>query len=156
MRAFSGSHPRQTNSADPGGRIILEQVVEAIFDAGYNLTDMQGSKTNVYIGSCLNETEHCRYFIKPVPDDYAIVGCAKSMLANRVSYWLGLNGTSFTQDTACSSAGYCLEQAYRDMRENRCDYALVSGANLILNHESSLQFARLVTETMNYFLFYFK
>lgn len=63
------------------------------------------------------------------------------MLANRVSYWLGLNGPSFTADTACSSSMFAFDQAYRALLEDRCDNAIVASCNLCLHPIVSLQFA---------------
>lgn len=64
------------------------------------------------------------------------------MLANRISYSLGLNGPSFLIDTACSSSMYALDCAFSAMRTGECDAALVGGANLILHPYVTLQFSR--------------
>lgn len=65
------------------------------------------------------------------------------MLANRISYWLGANGPSYTVDSACSSSLLALEHAYRCIKEGQCDAAIVGGANLCLHPYVSLQFSRL-------------
>jgi len=65
------------------------------------------------------------------------------MLANRISYWLGINGPSYTLDSACSSSLYALENAYRSMLDGQCDAAIVGGANLCLHPYVSLQYSRL-------------
>lgn len=65
------------------------------------------------------------------------------MLANRVSFALGLRGPSFMIDTACSSSMYALDCAFNSMRIGECDSALVGGTNLLLHPNVSLQFARL-------------
>lgn len=67
------------------------------------------------------------------------------MLANRVSYWLGVTGPSYTLDSACSSSLYAVEHAYRCMQDGQCDAAIVGGANLCLHPYVSLQFSRLGT-----------
>lgn len=64
------------------------------------------------------------------------------MLANRVSFCLGLNGPSFLCDTACSSSMYALDIAFNSIRSGECDAALVGGSNLILHPYVTLQFAR--------------
>lgn len=66
------------------------------------------------------------------------------MLANRISYTLGLHGQSFLIDTACSSSMYALDVAFTAMRNGECDAALVGGANLLMHPYISLQFARFV------------
>lgn len=64
------------------------------------------------------------------------------MLANRVSYSLGLTGPSFLLDTACSSSMYALDVAFSSIRSGECDAALVGGSNLLLHPYTTLQFAR--------------
>ncbi len=66
------------------------------------------------------------------------------MLANRISYTLGLHGQSLSLDTACSSSMYALDLAFTAMRNGECDAALVGGANLLIHPYTSLQFARFV------------
>lgn len=65
------------------------------------------------------------------------------MLANRISYSLGLNGPSFLLDTACSSSMYAMDSAFTALRNGECDAALVGGANLVMHPYVTLQFARL-------------
>lgn len=64
------------------------------------------------------------------------------MLANRISFTLGLQGQSFLIDTACSSSMYALDMAFTAMRNGECDAAIVGGANLLIHPYTSLQFAR--------------
>lgn len=66
------------------------------------------------------------------------------MLANRISYSMGLTGPSYLLDTACSSSLYALDCAFSAMRNGECDAALVGGSNLILHPYVTLQFARSV------------
>lgn len=68
------------------------------------------------------------------------------MLANRVSYCLGLTGPSFMLDTACSSSMYALDAAFSAIRNGECDAALVGGSNLCLHPYTTLQFARFSTQ----------
>jgi fatty acid synthase, animal type len=69
--------------------------------------------------------------------------CSRAMLANRISYTLGLIGPSFLLDTACSSSMYALDMAFNSIRNGECDAALVGGSNLLLHPYVTLQFARL-------------
>lgn len=62
------------------------------------------------------------------------------MLANRVSYSLGLTGPSFTLDTACSSLMYALHAAARSIEAGECDAAIVGACNLMLLPQASQQF----------------
>ncbi|XP_031782353.1 fatty acid synthase-like [Nasonia vitripennis] len=65
------------------------------------------------------------------------------MLSNRISYWLGVTGPSYTIDSACSSSLYAMENAYRAINEGLCDAAIVGGGNLCLHPYVSMQFCKL-------------
>lgn len=64
------------------------------------------------------------------------------MLANRVSYCLGLEGPSIVVDTACSSSMYALDLAFNALRNGEIDSAIVAGTNIILSPYVTLQFVR--------------
>jgi acyl transferase domain-containing protein len=64
------------------------------------------------------------------------------MLANRVSFALGIRGPSYIVDTACSSSMTALDSAFSSLMTGECDAALVGGANLLLHPNTSMQFAK--------------
>lgn len=74
---------------------------------------------------------------------YGITGCSKAMYANRISFWLGLTGPSYTIDSGCSSSIFAIENAYRAIRSGQCDGALVGAASLCLHPHMALQFVKL-------------
>lgn len=76
-------------------------------------------------------------------EGYGLLGCSKSMFANRVSFSFDFNGPSYAMDTACSSAMYGLHHAVAAMRNGECDAAIVGGLNLLLRPATSLQFHKL-------------
>ncbi|EFN85168.1 Fatty acid synthase [Harpegnathos saltator] len=128
---------------DPMSRCLLEHTYEAIVDAGVNPKDLRGTKTGVIVGTCFSETEWVHVYEKPQVAGLGGLGCRRCMLANRISHWLGTTGPSYMMDAACSSSIYILEQAYRNIRSGMCDDMIVAGANLCLNPQTSLQYARL-------------
>ncbi|KAL3270433.1 hypothetical protein HHI36_020988 [Cryptolaemus montrouzieri] len=140
---YFGVHHRQANSLDPMVRIFLEKTVEAILDAGLHPSELEGTKTGVFVGSCFSESEKDWFFDNVEPQQFGITGCLRSMIPNRVSYFLKLNGPSHITDTACSSSLYAVENAYSAIRNGICDMAIVGGTNLTLHPFVSLQFARL-------------
>ncbi|XP_030748833.1 fatty acid synthase-like isoform X2 [Sitophilus oryzae] len=141
--SFFGVHYRQANSLDPLSRILLETVMQSMFDAGLHPSDLEGTNTGVFVGVCFSESEKTWFCDKRTSQNFALTGCDRSMVSNRISYFLKLKGPSMTCDTACSSSLYALEHAYRAIRSGQCDQAIVGGANLCLNPIVSLQFARL-------------
>nr|XP_050849711.1 fatty acid synthase-like [Vespula vulgaris] len=141
--SYFGIHFKQAHTMDPMCRMLLEHTYEAIVDAGINPDDMRGTRTGVFIGSCFSETEKTWYYDKLEISGFGVTGCSRGMLANKISYWLGVTGPSYTVDTACSSSLYAMEHAYRAIRIGQCDYAIVGGSNLCLHPYVTLQFSRL-------------
>ncbi|XP_055308879.1 fatty acid synthase-like, partial [Sitodiplosis mosellana] len=142
---FFGVPYKQTESMDPQCRVLIEKAYEAIMDAGVCPKSIRGSKTGVFVGACFGESERA-FFYDPTyitSSGLGISGCSRAMLANRVSYCLGLTGPSFMLDTACSSSMYALDAAFSAIRSGECDAALVGGTNLLLHPYTTLQFARL-------------
>ncbi|KAL3270572.1 hypothetical protein HHI36_021109 [Cryptolaemus montrouzieri] len=140
---FFGVHHRQVNSMDPMTRIFLEKTFEAIIDAGLNPSDVVGTKTGIFAGVCFAESEGEVFFEYQSGQNFAMTGCMRSMVPNRVSYFLKLKGPSAVIDSACSSSLYALENAYTAIRTGVCDMAIVGGANICLHPFVSLQFSRL-------------
>lgn len=66
------------------------------------------------------------------------------MVANRISYFLKINGVSPNIDTACSSALCAFVEAYESLRRGDCDYAIVTSCNLCFDPMVTLQFARYI------------
>ncbi|KAL6236739.1 polyketide synthase dehydratase-domain-containing protein [Aspergillus navahoensis] len=76
------------------------------------------------------------------------MGAAASMLANRVSWFFNLKGTSLNLDSACSSSLVALHLACRDLQLGTASMALVGGANLVYHPNfmkmmSAFDFSRL-------------
>ncbi|XP_015515781.2 fatty acid synthase [Neodiprion lecontei] len=140
---FFGVHFKQAHTLDPMCRMLLEHAYEAIIDAGVNPRQLRGSNTGVFIGACFSESEKTWFYEKLQVNGFGITGCSRAMLANRISYWLGSHGPSYTVDSACSSSLFALDHAYRAIRSGQCDAAIVGGANLCLHPYVSLQFSRL-------------
>lgn len=139
---FFGVHFKQAHTMDPQCRLLIEAAYEAVLDAGINPKTLRGTRTGVFIGACFSESEKTWFYEKISSGGFGITGCSRAMLANRISYCLGLNGPSFLLDTACSSSMYALDSAFSAIRNGECDAALVGGSNLILHPYVTLQFAR--------------
>lgn len=140
---FFGVHARQAHAMDPQCRLLLEHAYEAVLDAGINPKSLRGTRTGVFIGNCFSESEKTWFYERIPPGGVGLTGCARAMLANRISYSMNLTGPSLMVDTACSSSLFALDLAFNAMRNGECDAALVGGVNLLLHPHVTLQFARL-------------
>lgn len=59
---------------------------------GNSPKSLKGSKTGVFVGACFSESEKTWFYEKLQVNGFGLTGCARAMLANRISYWLGVNG----------------------------------------------------------------
>ncbi|KAK0166753.1 hypothetical protein PV327_004242 [Microctonus hyperodae] len=141
---------KQAHTMDPMSRMLLEHTYEAIIDAGINPQQLRGTKTGVFIGSCISETEKTWIYEKIQANGLGMTGCSRSMLPNRISYHFDFVGPSYAVDTACSSSLYAMENAYRALRNGQCDAAIVGGINLCLHPYVSYAFFRLGVTSPDY------
>ncbi|XP_034236951.1 fatty acid synthase-like [Thrips palmi] len=125
---FFGIHSRLAAVTSSTMRLVLESTVEAVLDAGYSPKDLQGSNTVVCMGYHCTESE--ANFIQESSDGFGIMGLNSAMIANRVSYWLDLKGTSFVHNTQLVSGMQGLHLAVRAIRNGECDRAIVGAASM--------------------------
>ncbi|CAH2098693.1 unnamed protein product [Euphydryas editha] len=141
--SFFGLSFQEAHSMDPMGRIMMERTYEAIIDAGFNPKELRNTRTGVFVGISYAESEKTLLYDKMHINAFGFIGCSRSMLANRISHWLGVTGPSYSVDTACSSSLYALEHAFKAIRNGHCDAAIVGGSNLCLGPHVSYQFSKL-------------
>jgi len=123
---------------DPQQRIALEIAYEALAEAGLHTQDLRsGKRIGVYVGVMTNDwasmTKHGKI------SAYSASGHSPAVIANRISYVLGLNGPSMSIDTACSSSLVALDVAMGALGRGDCDAAIVLGVNLILSPQLYLE-----------------
>ncbi|CRK99510.1 CLUMA_CG012829, isoform A [Clunio marinus] len=140
--SFFGIHTTQADSLDPQCRTLLEHSYEAVLDAGINPKSLRGTRTGVYIGCCYCESEKF-WIYDHINDGMGISGNSRALLANRISFFLGLQGPSITIDSACSSSMFALDAAFSALQSGECEAAFVGGANLLLHPFMTIQFMRL-------------
>jgi fatty acid synthase, animal type len=140
--SFFGIRSQLAHIMDPQTRCLLEHAYEAALDAGINPKTLKGAKCGVYIGMCYSENEKIWYYEKETPEGMGMSGNARALIANRVSFALGLTGPSMILDSACSSSMYALDLAYSAMKNGEIDSAFVGCSNLLLRAEIALQFAK--------------
>ncbi|XP_046415450.1 fatty acid synthase-like isoform X1 [Neodiprion fabricii] len=130
---FFGVHFKEAHSMDPMARMLLEHTYEAIIDAGVHPGKLRGTNTGVFIGSCYSDTEITWVYSDSPVNGLGLLGCSRSMMANRISLWFGFKGPSYAVDSACSSSLFALDHAYKAIRTGQCDAAIVGGCHLCLH-----------------------
>jgi acyl transferase domain-containing protein/short-subunit dehydrogenase/aryl carrier-like protein len=135
---FFGISPREAVAMDPQQRLALELAWEALEDAGIVPGTLSGSSTGVFIGAIWDDYTTLLYRGGPESlTPHTLTGIHRGMIANRVSYTLGLHGPSFTVDAAQASSLVAVHLAGESLRRGESTLALVGGVNLQVVPEST-------------------
>ncbi|MET0402027.1 MAG: acyltransferase domain-containing protein, partial [Cystobacter sp.] len=135
---FFGISPREAVTMDPQQRLMLELAWEALEDAGIVAESLKGSQTGVYVGSAWVDYARMLYLQgEQAITQHTVTGHHRSILANRVSYALGLQGPSLSLDSACSSALVAIHLACEGLQRGDASVALAGAVNLNLLPEST-------------------
>ncbi|KAF5292079.1 hypothetical protein FQR65_LT11345 [Abscondita terminalis] len=124
---FFGVHYRDAEGMHPSCRKLLELSVEAVIDSGTNPRDLKNSKTGVFVVSPDVEGKNDWNLRKLTSPDFSVFGASGSVLAEKISYHLQLQGPAITVDSACASSLYALDRAVKCILTGECDNALVCG-----------------------------
>ncbi|KAF8850740.1 hypothetical protein BDZ45DRAFT_184816 [Acephala macrosclerotiorum] len=118
-------------SMDPQQRILMENVYEALENAGMLMDSVIGSETSVFVGAFTNDYQNILNTDPEMIMKYAPTGNSSSILSSRVSWFYDLKGCSLTLDTACSSSLVAFHLACQNLKENGAKMAIVNGTNII-------------------------
>jgi len=133
---FFGISPREAQEIDPQQRLFLEVAWEALEDAGLANAGLEGSRTGVFAGAIWHDYADLAAKRRGGCSSHAATGRALNMIANRVSYALGLRGPSLVLDSACSSSLLSVHAACQSLRLGECDAALAGGVSLLLSPDT--------------------
>lgn len=129
---FFGISPREAAEMDPHQRLALELVWEALEDQGTDVRSLPA--TGLYVGAIGDDYAVLREASGTGVDArHAVTGAARSMIANRVSYAMGLRGPSLVLDTGQSSSLVAVHMACESLRSGQCDLAVAGGVHLNLS-----------------------
>ncbi|MFJ5226871.1 SDR family NAD(P)-dependent oxidoreductase [Streptomyces sp. NPDC088400] len=140
---FFGISPREARTMDPQQRLALELCWEALEDAGIVPGTLRDRPAGVFVGAIADDYARLlhRQGMSSI-GSHSITGLHRSLIANRVSYSLGLNGPSLTVDTGQSSSLVAVHLAAESLRRGESEIALVGGVHLNLVPESAVTAAR--------------
>lgn len=129
---------KEARHRDPQGRLILEESLKAILDAGYQKKDLDDKNVGVFIGARTN-VKHVIQSLKDL-DKNTIVGIGQNFIASNVSQFFNFRGPSLVIDTACSSSMVNIDIAAKNLQSGEIDYALAGGVNLLVDESPYLLF----------------
>ncbi|MFI6173762.1 beta-ketoacyl synthase N-terminal-like domain-containing protein, partial [Nocardia sp. NPDC051052] len=131
---FFGMSPAEAAATDPRQKVMLELAWEALEDARIPAEDIRETSTAVFIGA--SSDEHTTLALSgdrgPLTR-YSMTGLHRSIIANRVSYFLGLSGPSLTVDAAQSSALVAVHLGYQSIVSGESSLVLAGGVSLNLS-----------------------
>ncbi|MFJ8746956.1 type I polyketide synthase, partial [Embleya sp. NPDC127516] len=136
--SFFGISGREAAAMDPHQRLMLELSWEALEDAGTVPATLAGTRTGVFVGAFSDD--YSLLLQADGPDAvtaHSTTGLHRSIIANRVSYFLGAGGPSLTVDTGQSSSLVAVHMACESLRSGESETALAGGVNLILTPQST-------------------
>lgn len=128
--------PDEALRMDPQQRLLLEVSWEALEHAGIIPESLRLSRTGVFVG--VSSTDYVRLVSASAQQKSTIwdnTGGSSSIIANRISYFLDIQGPSIVIDTACSSSLVAVHLACRSLSTWDCDIALVGGTNVLISPE---------------------
>lgn len=128
--------PDEALRMDPQQRLLLEVSWEALEHAGIIPESLRLSRTGVFVG--VSSTDYVRLVSASAQQKSTIwdnTGVSSSIIANRISYFLDIQGPSIVIDTACSSSLVAVHLACRSLSTWDCDIALVGGTNVLISPE---------------------
>ena len=136
---FFGISPREAQEMDPQQRLFLEVAWEALEDAGHANEQLAGSATGVFAGAIWNDfAALAASSATRTATAHSATGRSLNMVANRVSYALGLRGPSMVFDSACSSSLLAVHYACQSLRNGESSMALAGGVNVLLDPDAML------------------
>jgi 3-oxoacyl-(acyl-carrier-protein) synthase/acyl carrier protein len=131
--AYFGISPKEARLMNPSQRVFLQTVIRAIDDAGYGGTKIRNTNTGVFVGYGSDRIVDYKDLIaKTEPEEFAtaFTGNLSSIVAGRVSHFLGLNGPAMVMDTTCSSSLVAIDSAVGALQRGQCEMAIAGGVKI--------------------------
>ncbi|MGW0827184.1 acyltransferase domain-containing protein [Streptomyces sp. NPDC002845] len=139
---FFGISPREAQEMDPQQRLFLEVAWEALEDASITESSLTGSDTGVFAGAIWHDYADLACGDPGSLSSHSATGRALNMVANRLSYVLGLRGPSVVLDSACSSSLLALHLACQSIWSGESSMAIAGGVNLLLSPETMVSLSK--------------
>ncbi len=134
---FFGIPPREALNMDPQERLFMQASWSALENSGYTRSALKRKfkgKVGVFAG--ITRTGYNLYRNTAQSDDKFWPRTSFSSVANRLSYFLDINGPSLPVDTMCSSSLTAIHEACEHIHNGDCDLAFAGGVNLYLHPTS--------------------
>jgi acyl transferase domain-containing protein/acyl carrier protein len=128
---FFNMTAREAEITDPQERVFLQTAWECFEDACYTRQSLKARAVGVFVG--VMWANYAQIDVSDEQLKYGRPSTPFASIANRVSYFMNLNGPSLALDTMCSSSLTAIHLACRAINNDDCEMALAGGVNLILH-----------------------
>ena len=139
---FFNISPKEAYQMDPSHRQLLMHAWWAIEDAGYNPTELAGTRTALFAGIAQSGYSELRREAGEGIEGNSFLGIVPSIALNRISHFLDLHGPSEPVETACSSSLVAIHRAVTSIACGDADMALVGGVQTILTPHAHIGFGK--------------
>ncbi|MFF1918020.1 type I polyketide synthase, partial [Streptomyces sp. NPDC058239] len=130
---------REAAMMDPQQRLMLELSWEALEDAKIPGRSVAGSRTGVFVGVATDDySTLVRALGAEAITAHTFTGSQRSLVANRVSYFLEAKGPSLIVDAGQSSSLVAVHLAAESLRRGESDIAVAGGVCLRLTPHHAL------------------
>ncbi|OMC11778.1 type I polyketide synthase [Mycobacterium sp. SP-6446] len=139
---FFNLSPREARAMDPRQRLALELAWELFEDAFVVPETLRGERVSIYVGAMTDD--YAVLTLHDAPNDldnldhHSFAGVSRGMIANRISYAFGLQGSSMTVDSGQSSSLVAVHLACESLRTGESPLAIAGGIHLNLADETAL------------------
>ncbi|MBO4271722.1 type I polyketide synthase, partial [Microbispora triticiradicis] len=136
---FFGISPNEAAVMDPQQRLMLELAWEALENARVAPTSLRDRNVGVFVGTMSGDygTVLHRNGLQGITR-HTLTGSNRGVIANRISYHLGLRGPSFAVDSGQSSSLLAVHLACESLQSGEAELAVVGGVNLNIVPESTV------------------
>ncbi|MFJ4658845.1 type I polyketide synthase [Nocardia sp. NPDC088792] len=135
---FFGISAREAAAMDPQQRLMLELGWEALEDARIIPARLTDTATGVFVGAISDDYATLTQQHDAITQ-HSLTGTNRGLIANRLSYVLGLRGPSMTIDAAQASSLVAVHLAVESLRRGETGLALAGGVQLNLSAQSTLR-----------------
>ncbi|MFZ1177572.1 MAG: acyltransferase domain-containing protein, partial [Mycobacterium sp.] len=136
---FFNLSPREASAMDPRQRLALELAWELFEDAFLVPKTLRGEQVSIYLGAMTDD-----YAVLTLRDGadnldhHSFGGISRGMIANRISYALGLHGSSMIVDSGQSSSLVAVHLALESLHAGESQLAIAGGIHLNLADETAM------------------
>lgn len=136
---FFNLSPREACAMDPRQRLALELAWELFEDAFLIPETLRGDPVSIFLGAMTDD-----YAVLTLRegsdklDHHSFGGVSRAMIANRISYALGLQGSSMIVDSGQSSSLVAVHLACESLRAGESQLAIAGGIHLNLADETAM------------------